>query len=203
MFDLVKKLLMARQFEMERGSIKVLKNRMALIPAPFLAYLLKTSKNPIETGKQCYYSAKFTTFNNLTYVLEKEYGLKHTELERWMRDVAELMGWGEFDIIRVDWEKKEAYINIKNSPVSEEMGMVNYAVDHVARGASAGAISVIFKIDVDALESKCKSKGDIICEFDVKPKEKFSLKDNLVKQQLYTDEKLRKLGWLKLFRSYK
>lgn len=200
MFDLFKKLLMARQLEMERGIIKVMNNRMTLLPAPFMAYLLKTSKYPIKIGKECYYSAKLTTYNHLTYLLEKQYGLKQHNLEQWMRDVAELMGWGEFTIINVNWDKKEALITIKDSPVAKEMGRIGYAVDHVARGASAGAISIIFRTNIDIIESKCISKGDIICEFDIRPNEKFSFNDKLVKQQLYNNNELKKLGWLKLFR---
>ena len=200
MFSLFKKLLIARQLEMERGVIKVMKNRMTLLPAPFMSYLLKTSKNPIKMGKECYYSAKLTTYNHLTYLLEEEYGLKHHKLEQWMRDVAELMGWGIFTVLNVSWEKKEALITIKDSPVANEMGRVGYAVDHVSRGAIAGAISIIFRTNIDVVESKCISRGDIVCEFVIRPNEKFSFSDKLVKQQLYKNNELKKLGWLKLFR---
>ena len=151
-------------------------------------------------GKECYYSAKLTTHNHLTSLLEKEYGLVHYKLEQWMRDVAELMGWGVFTILNVDWKKKEALITVKDSPVAKEMGRVNYAVDHVSRGATAGAISIIFRTNIDVIESKCISKGDIVCEFVVKPNKKFSFRDKLVKQQMYNNNKLKKLGWLKLFK---
>ena len=174
---------------------------MALLPAPFMAYLLKTSKDPIKMGKKCYYSAKLTTLNHLTYLLEKDYGLKQHRLEQWMRDVAELMGWGIFTVLNVDWNKKEALITIKESPVAKEMGRVGYAVDHISRGATAGAISIIFKTDIDVIESKCISRGDIICEFVIKPSEKFSFRDKIVKKQLYSNNELKKLGWLKLFKS--
>jgi predicted hydrocarbon binding protein len=201
MFDLVKKLLIARQLEMERGSIKVLKNRMTMFPSAFFAYLLKVSKDPIKMGKECYYAGKLTTYNHFTYLLEKEYGLVQHNLEKWMKEVAELGGWGEFDIINANWDKKEAVINIKNSPLSEFINKTTYSVDHVSRGATAGAISLIFRTDVEAIETKCVSKGDIICEFIVKPKEKFSFKERLVKEQLYTDRELQKFGWLKIFRN--
>jgi predicted hydrocarbon binding protein len=200
MFDLFKKLLMARQLEIERGVIKVMKNRMALLPAPFMAYLLKLSKDPIKTGKDCYYSAKLTTYNNLTYVLEKQYGLTHQKLEQWMRDIAELMGWGTFDILNLDWNKKEAIIRIENSPVANEMGKVGYAVDHISRGATAGAISVIFQTDVDVIESKCVSKNDLVCEFDVKPNKKILFDSKLAKEQLYKNSELKKMGFSDLFR---
>lgn len=185
---------------MERGAIKLLKNRMIMFPSPFFAYLLKTSKNPIKMGKECYYAGKLTTYNHFTYLLGKEYGLIKHNLEKWMKEIAELGGWGEFTIISVNWDKKEALITIKNSPLSEFIGRTTYAVDHVSRGATAGAISLIFKTDIEVLETKCTSKGDTICEFIVKPKEKFSFKKRLVKQQLYSDKKLKKLGWLKMFR---
>ncbi len=192
---------MARQLEMERGSIKMLTNRMIMLPSPFFSYLLKTSKNPIEMGKLIYYSSKLTTYNHFTYLLEKHYGLSFQGLEKWQKEVAELGGWGEIEIINVNWEKKEAIITVKNSPISEMMGLVNYAVDHETRGFTAGAISIIFKKDIEVLETKCTSKGDNLCEFIVQPKEKFSFKDKIVKNQLYTDKELEKNGWMNLFRN--
>jgi predicted hydrocarbon binding protein len=53
----------------------------------------------------------------------------------------------------------------------------------MSRGFAAGAASVLFKTNVDCIETKCIADGSKFCEFIIQ--EKKNLKDKkLVKQQL-------------------
>lgn len=177
MFDVVKKLMFGRQLKMEEGNIEVLKQRMIIIPAYTFAYILKDSKNPIETGRFLYDVCKHINSdpNGFTYKVSEEYGIEGPELIRWMADIATMAGWGKIVVDKVDKKEKNAKVHIGDSPIPKLTGRMEHPVDHPIRGYMAGAAEVIFNglkkrrdknwVRYDYLETGCKATGSKTCKF--------------------------------------
>ena len=169
MFDLFKKLLMARQLEFERGKIILMNEPVVIGPAWTYVYILKKSKNFESSAQSIYKGAKESVEKGFGAAIRKSYGLKKEKLRQWLKDIAELTGWGTIEFIKVDWKHGEAIIHAQNSTIAELYGKSKKPVDHVLRGYIAGGGVVSSEMKVDAVETKCKAMGSSYCEFIVKP----------------------------------
>ncbi|MBI4019435.1 MAG: hypothetical protein HY364_04220 [Candidatus Aenigmarchaeota archaeon] len=116
--------------------------------------------------------------------MNKQFKLKQHEVIKWGSDIVTLAGWGEAVVKKEDAPNKTVIFNLNNSIVSKFYGKSKFPVDHLFRGLLAGAMCVIFKEDMEAVEMYCVAKGDKNCEFIVKPKNKFDLSNSITKMQL-------------------
>ena len=87
-------------------------------------------------------------------------------------------------VLKWNVEDSTMVYRIYDSITAHQYGKIGRCVCHIPRGWFAGAACVFFKGDVDAVETKCQSKGDAFCEFIIKPKNKFDFKNKEVKNQL-------------------
>jgi len=184
MFDVFKKLMFARQIQIEKGSLIILGQRMLILPALTFVYLQKVAPNKELMNKFIYYSCKLADVKGFASGIREKYGLTEEKLTKWMFDVAMLAGWGQFDLLSIDKEKLTMIFHVKNSPVSILFKHSTSPVDHAIRGFIAGASETLYKKPIDTIEIKCQGMGDQYCEFITKPTKEFDFNDSLVKSQL-------------------
>lgn len=184
LFDFFKKLLMARQITFEEGQIKIAGESSIMIHGPALVKLTdiiikKMGKNGIED----IYLASKEGGKKLSEAFKKKFNLTDSKLADTIKDLAVMGGWGKMEFIKYDPLNKIAIGKVTDSPFAELTEFKNKKMCHITRGFVAGALSTVFRTDVDCIEVKCKSEGSNFCELVIKPKGKFKEK-KLVKEQL-------------------
>jgi len=167
MYDVVKKLLFARQFSMEKGNINLMGLDVVIIPASVMADIIKTLEKAIgyeKTKKMIYEGVKSGTHYYATKVSEK-YNIKNVKLIKWLVDTMMLTGWGEAELISISMKRKTAILHLYNSTLAKHYGRSKKPIDHVMAGAQAGGASVVFGKDTVVRETRCVSMGHDFCEF--------------------------------------
>lgn len=165
MFDFVKKLIFARELQLEKGNITLLSQILVLHPISTFKYLLDKDKDNI-IAKTLYISGKETNQFTFANQLRKRYKAEGLKLLELMTNVAQMAGWGEFTIKKFDVKNKICVVSVVNSPFYREYGVTKSIVDHIVRGFICGSIINIMKdTSLETLEIKCESNGDHVCEF--------------------------------------
>lgn len=167
MYDVVKKLLFARQFTMEKGTMSLMGLDVIIMPVSVVADIIKSLEKTIgyeKTKKIIYEGVKSGTYNYSRGVGGK-YGLKGAELIKWLVDIMMLTGWGEAKLISVDIKNKTAILHLYNSTLAKNYGRSKKPIDHVMAGAQAGGATVVFGKNAVVRETKCISMGHDFCEF--------------------------------------
>lgn len=87
-------------------------------------------------------------------------------------------GYGEFSVPLLEsiisGLKSEAKVFLKDSFFASAAGFTGKAECWIVAGMIAGAARIIFGKEMDCVEEKCLSKGDMRCEFRLKPQLKKS-----------------------------
>lgn len=94
-------------------------------------------------------------------------------------------GWGRIKKMRLEPSRGRGIYHVENSPEAagkSDMGCVLW------RAQAAGVSSYAWGIEVHAIETKCQGKGNLYCEFIVKPTHEFDLNSGLVQEQLPLEE---------------
>jgi len=92
-------------------------------------------------------------------------GLNHNELKPAIEIFLTNGGWGKVRT-KVNPQKQMAVIRIRNSVMTRQT-KAKEPVCHLIGGYLAGALGVIFSKKTECVETKCKAKGDVFCEFKV------------------------------------
>jgi len=75
------------------------------------------------------------------------------------------IGWGKFEVEKLDTEDKKLIVVVRNSPFAEAYGPSDKGVCHMIRGVMAGMAAGIFASEVSSEETLCRAKGDELCRF--------------------------------------
>jgi predicted hydrocarbon binding protein len=78
------------------------------------------------------------------------------------------IGWGKFEVEKLDLDGRELVVAVKNSPFAEAYGDADKGVCHMIRGVMAGMAAGIFGTEVESEEAMCRAKGDELCRFVLK-----------------------------------
>lgn len=183
MFEIVAQLLLHKQLKFEEGNITLLGQDVVIFPYENLFSIQKIIE---KSGK---------TYD--LYLSSKELGkiwiknlLKAYKMDtingqaEWGEKVFTLAGLGKMKILKWNVEDSSMIYRIYDSITARHYGNIGRCVCHIPRGWFAGAACVFFKKDVDAVETKCISKGGDFCEFVIKPKKDFDSRNKFFKQQL-------------------
>lgn len=183
MTGILAKLMLYRQIEFKDGSIKLLNQPMVMLPFKNLLYIQKLIDEKKLTY-ELYLTAKELGKEWMENT-EKTYHMKSVrEQLAWGENALNLSGWGKMRVTEWNKEKKEKICVLENSTIAEGYGNTGKVVCHLIRGWVAGSACTLFSSDVDGLETKCKSKGDAYCKFEVRPRETFDFRKKSVIQQL-------------------
>lgn len=186
-YDFMQKLILARQIKFDKGSIEILNQPMVLSPAWVYSYLLKVTKNPIEMGYLIYEGTKLATKDGMAKEVKKQKKLEGLDLTRWIMESGSLAGWGKLSLKEFNGKECTAKVISENSTIAKLFGKSDLAVDHAIRGFAAGTACVVFnREDIEAIETRCISTGDNICEFKFMPRDKLNKKDKLTIDQIRT-----------------
>ncbi|MFH0868832.1 MAG: 4-vinyl reductase [archaeon] len=161
----VKKLMFARQFNMEDGKIEFLGDRELLLPVG-----LVTEFQAFDVDKT-YIFAKKTCIAELARITAR-LGVKGPELVKNLTEIYEAFGLGRIEIKDFDVKNGRAIINIMDSPVARDYIRKNKSSKretcNFIAGMLAGIGESIFGKSMEAKEVKCIAKGDNVCQFIVK-----------------------------------
>jgi len=175
---------MARQITFEEGQIKVADETAIMIHGHALIKLTDiVVKRMGKKGVTSIYLASKEGGKSLGLAFKKKFNLTESKLADLLKDLAMMGGWGSFEFVKLDFTEKVLICRAKQSPFAQLTELRGKKVCHIIRGLLAGGAGVGFNKDVDCIETKCLAEGSSICEFIVKPKEKFKEKQ-LVKEQL-------------------
>jgi predicted hydrocarbon binding protein len=171
MFDLVKKLFLARQLKMEEGKIELLNSPVVIAPINTFVILQKELEKAIGAKK-----AALTVYNGIkdgsieyNKQIANFFKMKGIELTKWQCNSVTLSGWGIVNVIKYNEKQREAVIVVKDSTFAKSYGRTKYPVDNIIAGFAAAKMQSEYKESMDCVETKCLSKGDGYCEFIVGP----------------------------------
>jgi len=171
MFDFAKKLIFARELKMERGSMIILNQNVAVFPVSLFNYLIESDPKIIPLlyngGKE---SAKL-----FAKELIKKYNFKATQIKDWLKNIIEFAGWGEAEFVKYDQSNHIAVLRVKNSSLAIQ-SKKKEAVDHLIRGFFAGGGTISMSTELDCIETRCIARKDNICEFVVASKAYLKIK---------------------------
>ncbi|MFH1978406.1 MAG: 4-vinyl reductase [Candidatus Aenigmatarchaeota archaeon] len=187
MFGVMKKLLMARQIKFEEGRIVLFGQRIFMIPTySYITLQLKLEESGL--AHLIYHSTK-DLGKQWTLDLQKNYKTNHKYVVDWGINIVNLAGYGVAETVKDDPENNHSAFRLKDSATAEYVLKAlkkksEYPVCHLFRGMITGTFSVLYKTDLDGIETKCKAMGYPHCEFILKPKKEFDLTDKQIKRQL-------------------
>jgi predicted hydrocarbon binding protein len=96
-------------------------------------------------------------------------------------DIGKKQGYGEFQVpllkMILAGLKGEAYVNLKDSFFATSVGRTGQVECFLVAGMIAGAARFMLNKDVECIEVKCISKGDELCQFNLKEKKKTELSE--------------------------
>ena len=192
MFDIVQKLLMARELEMKEGEISLLGERVQFVPTQIFVDMLKSAKTEEEYWKVAnlqYESTKKAVYEWFQKMSKKK-GLVGNKLLEWEVNIWNLAGWGNFSFNATQFLKGRVSCRVKNSPIAKiflkSYGKSKWPVCHLIRGGLAGGMVAVTGIEEsEVIETKCMAQGYDHCEFIIRPKEEFKdLKKPYLKKQI-------------------
>ncbi len=182
MFELVTKLILHRQLKMEKGEINLLGQRIVMLP---MISLVQLQKKLEDDGYQYNIYKLLKEFGiNWAKDLATKYKFKSSDIFEWGSKSVTLAGWGDVLVVSADVENKVIKFRLMNSAVVEFYGKSEVPVDHFFRGMVAGAMSAVYGVDMDCVETSCKALGAQFCEFVVKSSNSFDMSNELVRKQL-------------------
>lgn len=154
----IKRLLFAGGFVMREGRIQILDKRHLLLPVSF--FLAMHHKEEYANFKK---SMKKELRHYIILLKDSNLGPQKA-----MVKILETLGMGRFEIVDVNYKKKEAMVVVYDCSIAVEAGKQEEPVCYFVAGAIAAMFSILFKKDVDCKEKRCRSEGHEHCEFVVK-----------------------------------
>ena len=182
MFKVVANLLLQKQLAFEKGKISLLGQPIVILPVEEFSFLQEYLE---QRGLEnlIYYSAKHTGEHWLKKMVPK-YKMKETNLIEWGCNILTLAGWGELKLVKKDASRQNIFFELTGGTIGLDKKGKLYSTDHLLRGYVAAFASFAYKLDMDAIEISCLSKGDNKCVYNVRQKKDFNFSDPLVKKQL-------------------
>jgi len=183
---LLKKLLFVRQFSIDEGKINVLGTDHIMLSSDALLKLQEIDSTKLydlvkdSTFKQI---SDFVDHAQVYQQLKEVITLDITSLSKKLgpsegivktiEEIFNIYGLGKLAILRLDNEKKQASVKIIDSSIAKSYLNKNKsrsktAVCTITAAVLAGMFSYLFKKQVDAVEGRCKAKGNEHCEFIIK-----------------------------------
>ena len=95
------------------------------------------------------------------------FGLNEIDLINFTLKTGREIGWGRFELLRYDQEKKILEVKVSNSAFVTKDKSSEFPVCHFILGVMSGMASVLFDAEVSSKEVKCAAKGDEYCIFEV------------------------------------
>ena len=151
--------------------------RVVVFPLPVLVAMVKnlrTSLNPTAVQTILWYAGR-EIGSSMKEGHERAFATRDIDsISALLRVDLALLGWSLVEIVKLDKEKRSATLRLFDN---WECGMFKGSSEpqsHFIRGLLAGFFSSLFKVEMEAKETKCIAKGDPYCEFEIKEKKEAS-----------------------------
>ena len=193
--EILQKSQLLKSLRHENGKFLMWEAPCTIDPILFQIYyqkLIEKNASKEAANRIRYYVAK-TQAGWGSDLMDKKYGYTKSlkakkEILDFDRGQTELVGIGQFDLVRADFEKN-VFISRTKSPYAEVyksfFGLQKECVDFWLMGIWAGGIEPIVHEKLACFESSCIAKGDPCCEFVVKPLKSWDKNDKLFKNYSY------------------
>lgn len=182
MLKLVSDLLLHRKFIFEEGRVTLFNIPISIIPTNFMVLLQKDLESK-GLGQLIYKVAKING-KDWFQSMDNDFSLKTKDVMKWGPDLISLAGWGKVTVRTKKDSEKSVVITLEKSANAIVYGRCDKPVDDFFRGLVCGAWSYVYGEELDAVETKCMSKGDSFCEFVIMPKAKFDMQNPEIERQL-------------------
>ena len=96
------------------------------------------------------------------------FGLGPEATARFLCTMGGQIGWGRFELFRLDEKAGELEVEVTGSPFAEAYGQATAPVCHFIRGVLAGLAEVLFGPGCETSESACAAAGARVCRFSVR-----------------------------------
>ncbi len=167
MFDMFK---FARMLDTTDGQLSLMGTPISIVPTDLLCEqqrMLIQILGIEHAYQNIYLSSKKGAYSyNKEFIKKQKFEDKRKIID-WQMKIVTFAGWGEVELALSDLKNNEFKFHFKNSPYPKSYGQTKYPVDFVAAGFAAGGLSVVAGVDLDAVETKCISKGDPFCEIEI------------------------------------
>ena len=165
MVSFVDKLLLSRQLKFEEGRLTIFDQRVLIVPVELILLLIEKSVVDRKFERLIYDVMKKSVYN-FCQALANRRGVKPKEMVRILINLAEMNGYGKLELIKLDYENKEAVFHMRHLPSELITKQARSKIaDRYWAGMLAGGASWIFGKDVDATETRCVADGKESCEF--------------------------------------
>ena len=105
------------------------------------------------------------------YLSAKKYkemqNLSDSETIKFMMTMGAEIGWGNFQLIKYDFEGRKLQIKVTNSAFAEAYGDSKEGVCHLIRGVLSGLATLLFGQNCVGSETECLATGDKDCVFHI------------------------------------
>ncbi len=163
----VDKLLFSRQLKFEQGRLTIFDQRVLIVPVELILAIIEKCTVDRKFERLIYDVMKESVYN-FCKTLAKRRAVKPKEMVQILINLAEMNGYGKLELIKLDFEKREAVFHMRNLPselLTHDSKFRRKVVDRYWAGMIAGGASWIFGEDVDATETRCVADGKESCEF--------------------------------------
>ncbi|MEE8449916.1 MAG: V4R domain-containing protein [Thermodesulfobacteriota bacterium] len=157
------------EYDSQSGCISFKEVRYILVrPETIMALLSSLEEELGERAGQFFYQGGMSGGRLSAQKYKQTLGLSEKGLVEFMISMGTQIGWGRFELVAFDMEKRMLEINVHNSPYAQAYGPSQRPVCHVIRGVLAGLAQGIFERPVQAGETGCLATGNNCCRFLVK-----------------------------------
>ncbi|MBN1385509.1 4-vinyl reductase [Candidatus Woesearchaeota archaeon] len=157
--NFLKKLMFARQFEMNEGKIEILGIRQNMFSTEFFVNLQENHAKEIS-------KAIMDSTRNEMRIYAKQLDVDKKSIIKYVPELFNLFGLGKIEIVDADFAKKKAIIKVHESPLVQSYKKIKECV--VTGSVLAGMMGFCFDKDLEYEEKNCMSKGDTSCQFILK-----------------------------------
>jgi predicted hydrocarbon binding protein len=96
-----------------------------------------------------------------------EFGLNDAEIVDFMCKMGREIGWGQFNVCELDPGKMRLVVEVADSPFAAAYGPADVGVCHLTRGVLSGLAAGLFGMDMRAVETTCRARGEPVCRFEM------------------------------------
>jgi predicted hydrocarbon binding protein len=164
----VSKLLLSGQLNFERGKMSIFGERILIVPIGVIHEIILQSANDKKFEKSIYEAMKKSVYDFCAEMYKKSF-MQPKEMLQMLGTLAEMNGYGQFNLVNLDFDNKRAVVNMHGLPSKDLIGHKKMKGKKVAdiwwAGMMAGGGSYIFGEDIECIETICAISGKEWCEF--------------------------------------
>jgi len=174
------------------STLKYTHNNFFLVDIPFMMVPVEmliavAGSSDVELHKKVYATVKQGTKEKFMPRLSGFSTERNKELD-FLKTFFMASGWGQIEVIDFNADSKRALVVLESSPFASALrGKATLPVDIFFKGMLAGAFSVLFKEDIDCVETECVALNNERCKFVLKPQTEFDFSNKMVQDQLHVE----------------